>query len=215
MKREFGQPPADRARDVVLLALLLAPGYLNDFFLIAATSRKEVLLIDYISKALPLLMLAFMPSLQPVVRAAVTARPDWRWTAVFVPVCVLALPAIYILEGILFRVLPNTQMFAFGVFAGPEWYLWDITFGLTLSCVTEELVGRAVLAAVLLRRGYGVGTMIVVSTLIFAGAHWSTGLASIASSFLFGILFMSMYLKTRSIWPGVVAHFASNAVILA
>lgn len=212
---EGAQAPVDAKRDIVLLSLLFAPACLNDFFLIAATSRKEVLLIDYISKALPLLMLAFMPSLWPAIRAAIGTRPDWRWTAIFVPISAIAVPALFILELALLRVLPDIQVFDFPSFRGPEWYWFDLTFGLALNSVSEELVCRGILAAILLRHGHGAGTVILVSALIFGGAHWSKGLANIVIAVLYGILFMAMYLKTRSIWPGAAVHTVGNVAVFA
>lgn len=212
---EGTQAPIGAARDIVLLSLLLAPAYLNDFFLIAASSRKEVLLINYISKALPLLMLAFMPSLLPAAKAAMGTRPDWRWTAIFVPICAIAVPTLFVLELALLRVLPDIQVFDLPSFKGPEWRWFDLTFGLALNSVSEELVCRGILAAILLRHGHGVGIVILVSALIFGGAHWSKGLANIVIAVLYGILFMAMYLKTRSIWPGTAVHTINNVAVFA
>lgn len=206
---------SDIRRDVCLLLLLYAPLYLSDFLLIGATSRKEVLTIDYVSKAAPLLMLAFMPAFWPAARAAVATRPHWRWTAVFVPVSIVAIPALLVLEIKLARVLPNIQLFDFPSFRGRDWYWFDLTFGLTLNSISEELVCRGMTAAILSKYGRGGISIVVVSALVFAGAHWSKGLANIVVAGLYGILFMTMYLKTRSIWPGAVVHTAGNVVVFA
>lgn len=210
---DVGKP--NIAKDIGLLSLLLAPAYLNDFLLIYATSRKEVLLIDYASKALPLLILAFVPSLWSAVRVAVATRPDWRWTAVFVPICMISLPVLHILELALWRILPNIQLFSFPSFKGPEWYWFDLIFGLTLNSVSEELVDRGIVAAILLRHGLCAGIVILVSALLFGSAHWSKGLPNIVVAVLYGILFMTMYLKTRSIWPGVAVHTVDNVIAFA
>lgn len=210
-----GWPPSGFAKDIALLSLLYAPLYLSDFLLIAATARKEVLLIDYAAKALPLLMLFFMPSFRPIVRQAMFSRPDWRWTIVLVPVCIVAIPALLLLELFLARSLPNIQLFDFPSFKGEDWYIFDLTLGLTLNSISEELIGRGIFAAILLRRGHGVGFVILVSALVFAGAHWSKGLANILVAAIDGAIYMGVYLKTRSIWPGVVVHTTQNVVVFA
>ena len=207
--------PSGFANDVALLALLYAPAYLSDFFLIAATARKEVLLIDYVAKALPLLMLFFMPSYWPIARQAMFSRPDWQWTLILVPVCIVVIPALLLLELFLARSLPNIQLFDFPSFKGEEWYVFDLTFGLTLNSISEELVGRGIFAAILLKHGRSVGFVILVSALVFAGAHWSKGLANILVAAIDGAIYMAIYLKTRSIWPGVVVHTTQNVAVFA
>lgn len=197
-------------KPILLLALLLAPSYLNDFFLIAATARKEVLVIDYVSKILPLAMLCFMPSLWPMVRQATLSRPDWRWTVIFLSMSLAVMPLLRSLEFLLQERLPAFVLFDFDSFRGPEWHWFDLTAGLTLNSVSEELIYRAVVAGVLLKRGHGVVFTIMVSSLLFAGAHWSKGLANIVVALPWGMFFMAMYLKTRSLWPGVVGHTVDN-----
>lgn len=206
----------DRARrDGTMLLLLLAPTYLNDFFLIAATTRKEALVIDYVSKALPLVTLIFMPTLWPTIRRATLGRPDWAWTAIFALLTVVVVPLLVGLEYTLSDILPDFRLFDVSVFKEPDWYWFDLSAGLNLNSLSEEFVYRAILAAFLARSGRGPAYVIVMSALIFGGAHWAKGLANIILAVLSGVLFMAMYLRTRSVWPSVVAHTFENLIVFA
>lgn len=91
-----------------------------------------------------------------------------------------------------------------------EWHWFDLTVGLTLSSVSEELICRAVVAGVLLKRGHSLLFTFVVSSLLFAGAHWSKGSVNIVGAFIWGMFFLAMYLKARSIWPGAIVHTIDN-----
>lgn len=102
--------------------------------------------------------------------------------------------------------LPQT---ALGQYPQPTGWLrlFDLTFGLALVALHEELVFRQLARAALeklLRRPVAV---IVASALIFAVYHWWTGIGNMATVFCYGLLAMICYRRAGRLWPVVVAHY--------
>lgn len=75
--------------------------------------------------------------------------------------------------------------------------------------LVEEIFFRGFVLTGLVSR-LGIARGMVISCLLFAVAHLSLGL--IIPIFIFGILLSWIYLKTRSIIPGLMAHSAQNAL---
>ncbi|MSQ40857.1 MAG: CPBP family intramembrane metalloprotease [Dehalococcoidia bacterium] len=80
-----------------------------------------------------------------------------------------------------------------------------------LGPLAEEIFFRGFLLRGLAPRLGGAGAAIV-SSLIFAIAHLTPGV--LAPIFILGLLLSWLYLKTRSIVPGLIAHSAQNALAL-
>lgn len=209
------QPGSDPPRELVLVGILLLPIYLNDFFLIPAATAPSVLAVDYVSKLIPLAMLALMPSLWWAARDSMVRRPDWQMVWKLVLIFAAMAPVCYLVSDAIDERLPETVLFKFPPIDDPLLHLFDLTIGLTLNSFTEELIGRGILGNVLSRRGKGSLFIVLVSSLIFSLAHWSTGAGNVFASFVFGAIFMGMFLKTGSIWPGVILHTAYNIVVFA
>jgi membrane protease YdiL (CAAX protease family) len=58
----------------------------------------------------------------------------------------------------------------------------------------------------------GVPLAAVASGCLFAAAH-GYGFAGFLSVFLSGILWALVYERSRSLWPGIVAHAANNLAV--
>lgn len=202
-------------RESILVGILFIPFFLNDFFLISAPSAPWVLAVDYVSKLLPLAMLACMPSLWWAVRDSMTRRPEWGMVWKLVLIFSAMASICYLISDAIDERLPETVLFDFPPIDDPLLYLFDLTFGLTLNSISEELIERGILGSVLLRRGNGPLFIVLVSSLIFALTHWSAGAGNVFATFVFGAIFMAMFLRTGSIWPGVVLHTAYNIVVFA
>lgn len=75
--------------------------------------------------------------------------------------------------------------------------------------LVEEIFFRGFVLVGLVGR-LGIARGMAISCLLFAVAHLSLGL--IIPIFIFGVLLSWIYLKTRSIIPGLMAHSAQNAL---
>ena len=80
-----------------------------------------------------------------------------------------------------------------------------------LSPIVEEIIFRGIVVEGLVNVTNGV-VAIVVSAIIFAAIHVGGGAAQIAVTFISGLLYGWLYLRTRSIVPSSVAHIIYNAV---
>lgn len=75
--------------------------------------------------------------------------------------------------------------------------------------ITEEILHRGWLVSWLSR--YGRWSAVVVSSVLFMILHQP---GSMDSAFIFGLFLAVVYLNTGSLWPGIIAHCVSNALIL-
>jgi hypothetical protein len=129
--------------------------------------------------------------------------------------------------------LPATSLFNFASLNGPMRFV-DVTLGVALVAVSEEIVFRslafwAILAMVpSIRNGRsdasndswsvfeigqkGIVIVVVASSLVFGIIHWGNGVHAIVSASIWGILPMVALIRTGSIWPAVIAHYATDLV---
>jgi membrane protease YdiL (CAAX protease family) len=74
---------------------------------------------------------------------------------------------------------------------------------------TEEIFFRA-LPLLYFRERFGNGKpvwwYVVITSILFAVAHWENGSDEVVATFAFGVLVSVAYLRGRSIWPVVGAH---------
>ncbi|OPY76113.1 MAG: CAAX amino terminal protease self- immunity [Syntrophorhabdus sp. PtaU1.Bin058] len=97
----------------------------------------------------------------------------------------------------------------------PVWNWVDLTFGLLMVGICEELVFRGFLHAFITRYTEDRCAIIVISSGAFGLIHWSLGLHAVLITSTIGAVFMIAYLKTRSLPAIMLAHFAINFVDFA
>jgi membrane protease YdiL (CAAX protease family) len=85
-------------------------------------------------------------------------------------------------------------------------YLIDLTFGLLLVAVHEEIFFRRVARVVLRPLGDG-WAMVGVSSVIFALFHWWSGLPNMILVAVAGAFLMLLYRRAGALWPAVLAHY--------
>ncbi len=91
----------------------------------------------------------------------------------------------------------------------------DLTAGIALLAVHEEIVFRPCARAVF-RSLVGDGVAMVVATaLLFAAYHWWSGLGNVAIAGLWGVLAMACYRRCGVLWPVVLAHYLTDAILFA
>ncbi len=80
-----------------------------------------------------------------------------------------------------------------------------ILAGSILTPVVEEIINRGFLLPAFLHRG--TATAILISALLFAVCHKTTGLAT---AFLFGLYAGIQFLRTRQLWLSTITHGSYN-----
>ena len=198
------------------LAVLVLPLALNDFAYMRAATAPEWLAWDYVSKAAPLALALAVPGLRRTLGAGMPlARPVWEcalWSAGAVGV-VLAL--YFHLKVPLDQVFPETMLFSFPGLEQRTLFWFDVTAGLALTAVSEEVIFRGLFRSVVERLGGGRAAVVVASSLVFALVHWSNGVGNLVFTFLAGAVLMALYLRTGSLAPPILAHHAVDAALFA
>lgn len=194
-----------------LFLLVLAPFFLNDFAFIASRTAGEWLAADYGSKIVALVLIAAIAQLRGPALASI---PPHRQTAeglVLAAVCALAILTVDAIVTQAWEFFPREFiLFRYPKIEQPALYWIDLTFGLALTAVAEELVFRAI-ARDFLERCMGGAFAVVVSAVLFAAIHWSHGIGAMVTALFAGAALMVLYKRTGSLVPCMIAHYAVNA----
>jgi membrane protease YdiL (CAAX protease family) len=215
--RPLGTESAGRIY-VPILILLCTPFYLNDFTNIYITDWRLWLLIDYTSvKGFPLLILLWL------IHTGKMEVSAFGWTrltiASFIPVFFLGtLTVIFLVQnGDLFlnRLPGYPSLGKMPDINSPIWRWIDLTIGLLMVGIIEELVFRGYLSTFISRYTQRPWIIIGLSAMAFGFIHWSAGLHMVILTGAAGAVFMLLYLQSRSLPAIMLAHFAFDFVDVA
>jgi membrane protease YdiL (CAAX protease family) len=203
------------AREAMLLAfaltaLAMLPAQIVRLF---QDDALPWLLADYAGRLFALILVFSLPAGQVAVTRTDRLRVGRGEAILWIVgiVAVLSLSGLDVLFGSLF---PGTSLGGYPQPGG--WlYLFDMTCGLALVALHEELVFRKLAAAALERFFRSEVMLVLVSAFIFALYHWWTGFGNMIACFAFGIAAMSCYRRTGSLWPVGFAHYALDVAAFA
>jgi membrane protease YdiL (CAAX protease family) len=202
----------------ILFVLVSAPFYLNDFSSIYIDDWRIWLSIDYIVvKLLPLGLIAWAVS-----------RKHLHWPglgfqkqslAMFLVAFSIATLAGTLIDQNAYSLLEGLPGYAalggMPAIDNRTWDWIDLTLGLLMVGIVEELVFRGYLLYYLESLSMRRGSIILISSLAFGLIHWSLGLNAVLITSLIGAVFMIVYLATRSLPAIMLAHFAVNFIDFA
>ena len=202
----------------LLLVILIGPFYLNDLANIYITDWRWWLFIDYtFVKLLPLSLLAFLLYTRRLRSQDIglTNRGLAQMFVVFLTVTIIATlvdqNGYALIEslpgGILLGGMPPIE--------SRTWDWIDLTLGLLLVGIVEELVFRGYLSHYLYGFTRKPAFIVIVSSLAFGLIHWSAGLHAILITTVIGAIFMLAFLYARVLPPIMLAHFAVNFIDFA
>lgn len=197
-----------------LLALAYAPYWLNDVPMIAAQASEWVYAIDYGTRLLGLAILFGHPALRAIVLARPAAAPPLHH-------CLLAILLLILFDQALTYAVTEPLETA----PGPEvkWFAWppietgwlrwiDLTAGIALVAVSEELVGRKASVALLRPHFRALWPVVAIAAVAFALMHWSSGPAALVYTGLAGVALLIAYLRLGVLWPVIVAHYLIDVI---
>jgi membrane protease YdiL (CAAX protease family) len=125
----------------------------------------------------------------------------WLLGAVAITVLVTYEPWWHAIES----VMPDIRLGSVPRTTGLRHFI-DLTFGLLLVAIHEEVLFRRVARAVF--RPWGDrAAMIATSSVIFGLFHWWTGLLNMIVATLIGAFLMLLYRRAGALWPAVLAHY--------
>ena len=209
---ELASRPKGYGAGLILLAL---PFYLNDFSSIFVQDWQWWLLIDYVLvKAVPLAGAAWMIGTGRITAGDLGLKgmkpgAFLGWAGGLTLVCTLMDQNAYALMEGLPGYAPLGGMPAISV---SFWDTLDLTMGLALVALCEEMVFRGFLFQFFRQFTASIGAVIVLSSMAFGLAHWCLGLHAVIITGLIGAVLMGAYVRIRSVYPLVLAHFLVNYI---
>jgi membrane protease YdiL (CAAX protease family) len=149
-------------------------------------------------------------------------RVELRWKSVLKALLyiVVALMAFMVLANVLLMVIhalwpsfdPNqAQDNEFTGEAGKAHPSLALVALVLLPPVLEETIFRGFLFPAIAKRT-GLIWGAVLSSIVFGLAHWQANVS--IYTFILGLILCLMYVKTKSIWPGIFLHMANNYLAL-
>jgi membrane protease YdiL (CAAX protease family) len=199
---------------ITVVILLCLPFYLNDLNDIYVKDWRGWLLIDYVAvKLLPLLVLAWLIRSGKVGFSSLGLRMPSAisfWSALAVG----ALSAVFIEQNgyLLTGGLSGAPLGQMPEIENPVWCWVDLTAGLAMVSIVEEVVFRGYLRIFLSRYTRRAWVVIGISAIAFGLIHWSGGLQKIMAASAVGAVFMALYLRTRSLPAIMGAHYLVNFI---
>ena len=205
----------EKDRRLVILALLSSIFRLNDYLFMMAGSVAAWLMIDYGSRFLAIGIALYLIRQKISTPAefglkSISFRSGLFWMLLLTVAGVLIDQVGW---RFLEQVLPDTHMTSMPKIRNPYVNVFDLTFGVALVAVSEELVFRSYCFSALQRR-WSTWVVVAVSAVLFGLIHWSQGLHAIVSTALWGILPMVAMVRTGSILPAMIAHNVTDLVSL-
>lgn len=166
------------------------------------------LICDYAGRGGGLLILAAVPQARLVAFARDPRALAW-WKVL------IAILSLTVFERLCWYashwVFPSHGI---GSFPAPRGWLRvvDLLFGLALVAYSEEIVFRRC-ARHVLRSRFGDGlVMAIVSSVIFAAYHWTSGVSTIVTAGLFGFAAMIFLVRSEAVWALVTAHYLADVI---
>ena len=204
-----------------IVFVLLTVSLLDDFVLISyITDINDFLFFDLGKKAVMFIACLSMVNLRTASRQAfaVPALP-WGGTGLLNPHVLLLTAGALFFDQIIYQVggtwnwhLGELELFDVPPYRDDVIKYLDLSLGLVINSVVEELFYRAILLAALARFIPQWGLRIFLAGLLFGAVHWSQGAVWFATITVLGWMFCYLYHLTGSIIPGIIVHTVHNII---
>ena len=203
---------------ILVLVLLVSPFYLNDFASIFIKDWRLWLFIDYVGvKLFPLAVALWL------IRSKKMRPAEFGLTTQSVPSFLVVFLIVALVGTVidqngyqLIAILPGySSLGDMPAISSLAWNWIDLTLGLLLVGIVEELVFRGYMHTFLSRFTKSSSAIVAISSVAFGLIHWSLGLHAVMITSIIGAVFMIAYLRTRALPPVMLAHFAINFIDFA
>jgi len=203
---------------ILVLVLLASPFYLNDFANMYVKDWRWWLFVDYAGlKLFPLLVVLWL------IHSKKMRASEFGLTTQTMPSFLVVFLVVTLVGTVIdqngYKLLANLPGYS-SLGGMPKitncfWDWIDLTFGLFMVGILEELVFRGYMHTFISRYSQSPFAIAVFSSVAFGLIHWSLGLHTIVITSIIGAIFMIAYLKTRSLPAIMLAHFAVNFIDFA
>jgi hypothetical protein len=203
---------------ILALVLLASPFYLNDFANMYVKNWCWWLFIDYVGvKLFPFLVVLWLIYSKKM-RASEFGLTTQTIPSFLVVFLVVALVATIIDQNgyqIVAKLPGYSPLGGMPAITNPVWNWIDLTFGLFMVGIFEELIFRGYMHTFISRYTRSSFAIVVISDVAFGLIHWSLGLHDILITSTIGAVFMVAFLRMRSLPAIMLAHFAVNFIDFA
>ncbi len=199
---------------IYLIAVI--PFLLNDLSNIHASSYEQWVLVDYACRMASLLFLGVMVFKGRLKPDDLGLSLDRKGRLAFWTLILASMTMVYCLASeVLLKPFEGVWSATVVEYDRESaFFLVDMTFGLTLVAVSEEIIFRGLALSALKAYTRNPVVIVLVSALVFALIHWSTGAKNILDCFAYGMIFMAVTMRVRSIIPATVVHFLLDYYLL-
>ena len=203
---------------ILVFVLLVSPFYLNDFASIFIKDWRLWLFIDYVGvKLFPLVVALWL------IRSKKMRPAEFGLTTQSVPSFLVVFLIVALVGTVIdqngYRLIAKLPGYSslgdMPVIMSLAWNWIDLTLGLLLVGIVEELVFRGYMHTFLSRFTESSSAIVAISSVAFGLIHWSLGLHAVMITSIIGAVFMIAYLRTRALPPVMLAHFAINFIDFA
>lgn len=194
------------------LVVVFAPFLLNDLGNIFVRSAGWWVAQDYAWRLLVLGLAAWLATSRRV-RIEGLRWPTNAWVAAACWTLFTTAAGLWLIDGPgrqLLQLWPETRTGFIPPIVSPGLRGFDLSIGLALVAVSEEVVFRGVLLPRLSRWPSSEAAGLFASAVLFGLAHWSTGAGAVLQTGLAGLLLGLCTQRTRSLLPAVLAHYVIN-----
>lgn len=142
-------------------------------------------------------------------------RREWSWlkVAVAAPAFLVLLLALSEVQQVLPAPWPWLRQNLYPYIESFDLWLFDLTIGLVLVAVAEELAFRKVFHGLWQDRGWP--ALSLVSSVAFGLLHAPQGALAVVSTAFAGVLLMKAYRASGTLWVPIGLHYAANLVVFA
>ncbi len=203
---------------ILAFVLLAIPFYLNDFANMYLKNWRLWLLVDYAGvKLFPFVFALWLIYSKKMRVSEFGLKTQSTLSSLVVFLIVALVGAVIDQNGYqLAAELPGyPPLGGMPAITSPVWNWIDLTFGLLVVGICEELVFRGFLHTFISRYTENPFAIVIISSVGFGLIHWSLGLHVVLVTSTIGAVFMIAYLRTRSLPAIMLAHFAINFIDFA
>ncbi|MCD4715348.1 MAG: CPBP family intramembrane metalloprotease [Desulfobacterales bacterium] len=197
---------------------MASPFYLNDFASIYVKSWRWWLFIDYAGVKLFPFLVAFWLIYSKKMRASEFGLKTQSTLSALVVFLIVALVGTVIDQNgyQLTAKLPGYQpLGGMPAITSPVWNWVDLTLGLLMVGISEELVFRGFMHTFISRYTKNSCAIVLISSVAFGLIHWSLGLHAVLITSIVGAILMIAFVRTRSLPAIMLAHFTINFIDFA
>jgi len=210
----------DRKNGLYIMAvvLLASPFYLNDFANLYVKNWRWWLFLDYTGMKLFPFLVALWLIYSKKMRASefgLTTQSVQSFLVVFLIVALVGTVIDQNGTQLIAKLPGYPPLGGMPAITSPVWNWVDLTLGLLMVGIIEELIFRGFMHTFISRYTENSFAIVVISSVAFGLIHWSLGLHVVVITSVIGAVFMIAYLRTGSLPAIMFAHFVINFIDFA